>query len=442
MRKRLVILGGGESGVGTALLAKQKGYDVFVSDYGNIPDKYKDELKNAEIQFEEGKHSDTLILDADIIVKSPGIPDKAPAIKKAIENHIPIIGEIEFAFQHNHSKIIAITGSNGKTTTTLLTYHLLKSNGSNVAVGGNVGKSYARILAENDQYDWIVLELSSFQLDSIQTFSADISMILNITKDHLDRYDYKIENYIRSKFLITKNIHQGQTLIYNTQNESTVNYLKQHPNLLKFAIGVDSNEFMDGKFQLPNQKFVFDLSTSSLRGIHNYYNAYCASLAAFMTGLVTEEQIQKALNSFVNAPHRLEKVAIIDNVEYINDSKATNVDSVYYALQSMTKPTILILGGVDKGNDYNEIIDFVKEKVKIIVAMGTDNSPILNYFPSKNIKTISTNSLDEAINESLKNAQSGDAVLLSPACASFDLFKNYEDRGDQFRSKILAKIKQ
>jgi len=442
MRKRLVILGGGESGVGTALLSKKKGYEVFVSDLGYIQSNYKDELEKVEIQFEEGKHSDSLILNADMIVKSPGIPDKAPIIKKAIENQIPIIGEIEFAFQHNRSKIIAITGSNGKTTTTLLTYHLLQSNGSNVAVGGNVGKSYARILAENDKYDWIVLELSSFQLDSIQTFSADISMILNITKDHLDRYDYKIENYINSKFLISKNFHQGQTLIYNTQNEASVNYLNQHPNLLKFAIGVDSNKFMDGKFHLPNRNFVFDLSASSLRGIHNYFNAYCASLAAFMTGLVTEDQIQKALNSFVNAPHRLEKVAVIDGVEFINDSKATNVDSVFYALQSMTKPTILILGGVDKGNDYNEILDFVKEKVKLIIAMGTDNSPILNFFPSKNIKTISTDSLDEAISESMKYAQSGDVVLLSPACASFDLFKNYEDRGDQFRTKILAKIKQ
>jgi len=439
--KKLVVLGGGESGVGTAILAKEKGFQVFVSDFGAIKQQYKVELNKLAILFEENKHTEELILDADIIVKSPGIPDKAPIIKKAKEKQLKIIGEIEFAYLYSKSKIIGITGSNGKTTTTLLTHHILQKSGVKAAMGGNVGKSYARIIAEGLDFDWIVLELSSFQLDSIETFSPDIAMILNITKDHLDRYEYKIENYIQSKFLITKNLKEGQCFLYNTHNEATVDYLNQHDGLKKYAIGVDQNDFMNGKFILPNSNFEFDMSNSSLRGIHNYFNAYCAALAAFKTGLVTEKQIQEALNSFVNAPHRLEKVAIYNGIEFVNDSKATNVDSVYYALQSMSKPTILILGGVDKGNDYNEILDFVQSKVKAIVAMGTDNSPILNYFPEKGIHTISTNSLDEAINESIKLAKSGDVVLLSPACASFDLFNNYEDRGDQFRTKILALTK-
>lgn len=439
--KKLVVLGGGESGVGTAILAKEKGYQVFVSDFGAIKQQYKEELNKLAILFEENKHTEELILDADIIVKSPGIPDKAPIIKKAKEKQLKIIGEIEFAYLYSKSKIIGITGSNGKTTTTLLMHHILQQSGVKAAMGGNVGKSYARIIAEGLDFDWIVLELSSFQLDSIETFSPDIAMILNITKDHLDRYEYKIENYIQSKFLITKNLKEGQCFLYNTHNEATVDYLNRHDSLKKYAIGVDQNDFMDGKFILPNSNFEFDMSNSSLRGIHNYFNAYCAALATFKTGLVTEKQIQEALNSFINAPHRLEKVAIYNGIEFVNDSKATNVDSVYYALQSMTKPTILILGGVDKGNDYNEILDFVQSKVKAIVAMGTDNSPILNYFPEKGIHTISTNSLDEAINESIKLAKSGDVVLLSPACASFDLFNNYEDRGDQFRTKILALTK-
>jgi UDP-N-acetylmuramoylalanine--D-glutamate ligase len=436
--KKIVILGAGESGVGAALLAKQKGFDVFVSDKSDIKENFKKELEDAQIPYESGQHTEGVILAADEIIKSPGIPDKAPLIKEAKAKGIPIIGEIEFAYRFlDGSKIIAITGSNGKTTTTSLTYHILKTGGLDVAVGGNIGKSFARLLAEEKPYYIYVLELSSFQLDDIKIFQPYISMILNITPDHLDRYEYKMQNYVASKFRIAKNQTEDDIFIFNEDDKEIKTFMDKNP--------VQANEWgISTHFEGSILRGRFDMSKTPLRGPHNYFNASCAIAAALVCG-VGDKKIQQGLETFINAPHRLENVATLDGIEFINDSKATNVDSVYWALKAMSKPTVLILGGQDKGNDYTQIEALVKEKVIGVVGMGIDNQKIMDFFKTN----IDTKSMKEALDKSIEIAQKyltdkkdtnteGVTILLSPACASFDLFKNYEDRGEQFKKEVLA----
>jgi UDP-N-acetylmuramoylalanine--D-glutamate ligase len=436
--KKIVILGAGESGVGAALLAKQKGFDVFVSDKSDIKENFKLELENAQIPYESGQHTEGVILSADEIIKSPGIPDKAPLIKAAKAKGIPVIGEIEFAYRYiDGAKIIAITGSNGKTTTTSLTYHILKTGGLDVAVGGNIGKSFARLLAEEKPHYIYVLELSSFQLDDIKTFQPYIAMLLNITPDHLDRYDYKMQNYVASKFRIAKNQTEDDIFIFNEDDTEIKQFMDKNP--------VQANEWgISTHFDGQILRGRFDMSKTPLRGPHNYFNASCAIAAAIVCG-VGDAKIQQGLETFKNAPHRLENVAIFDNIEFINDSKATNVDSVYWALRAMSKPTILILGGQDKGNDYTQIEALVKEKVIGVVGMGIENQKIMDFFKTN----IDTKSMKEALDKSIEIAQKyltdkkganteGVTILLSPACASFDLFKNYEDRGEQFKKEVLA----
>ena len=430
--KKIVILGAGESGVGAALLAKKCGFEVFVSDKSEIKAHFKKELDDAQIPYESGQHTEGVILEADEIVKSPGIPDKVELIKSAKLKGIPVMSEIEFAYQNRGNDapyIIAITGSNGKTTTTSLIYHLLKTAGKDVAVGGNIGKSFARLLAEEPIHDFYVLELSSFQLDGIIHFRPNIAILLNITPDHLDRYEYKMTNYVASKFRIAMNQTEDDILIFNQDDIEIQPFIDGNIT--------DVNEWpISTHFDSPILRGRFDMSKSSLKGPHNYFNASCA-IAAAIVAQVGDAKIQEGLETFKNAPHRLEFVATVNGVEYINDSKATNVDSVFWALSSMTKPVILIMGGTDKGNDYTQIEKLVSEKVKAIVAMGIDNSKILSFF-NPHIKNIEeAKSAQEAVQIASKYAETGDCVLLSPACASFDLFKNYEDRGEQFKKAVL-----
>ena len=428
--KKLVILGAGESGVGAALLAKKMGYDVFVSDKSPIKDNFKAELDTAHIPYESGGHTEGIILQADEIVKSPGIPEKISLIHDAQRHKIPIISEIEFASRYTKGKIIGITGSNGKTTTTSLTYHILKTGGLNVGVSGNIGKSFARILAEEPEHDIYVLELSSFQLDNIHTFRPYISILLNITPDHLDRYDYKMANYVASKFRITMNQTEDDIFITNKEDLEITRFRDTNiiqPNEWVISTHFDSHLLRDR----------FDMSKTTLRGPHNYFNASCAIASAIICG-VSDAKIQHGLETFVNAPNRLEFVTTVNGTDYINDSKATNVDSVYWALAAMDKPTVLILGGQDKGNDYQPLEKIVREKVKAIVCMGVDNHKIMEFFTPivKNIEE--THSVTDAVRVASKYTEGGDTVLLSPACASFDLFKNYEDRGEQFKNAVLA----
>ena len=429
--KNTVILGGGESGVGAALLAKKLGHHVFVSDKGSIAEKYKEELNKNAIPYEEGEHTLTRILEADEVIKSPGIPDKVPVIQAIVAKGIPVISEIEFASRHTDSTVIAITGSNGKTTTTKLTFHMLETAGFDVAIGGNVGYSFARLVSEAKKA-YYVLEISSFQLDNIQSFRPDIAMILNITPDHLDRYNYKLENYINSKFKIIENQSKKDLFLYNDNNENITNKLK---NIKLAPKGVAISEEMISGDHVVVGNSRFDMSKTQLRGKHNYMNALFAIHAAKALG-AKDEAIQKGLETFVNVAHRMEVVATIKDVEYINDSKATNVDSVFYALQAMTKPTIWIVGGQDKGNDYEPLFPFVKEKVKAIVCLGADNSKLLQVFGGFGKPILEARNAQEAVETSTKLANPGDVVLLSPACASFDLFKNYEDRGNQFRESV------
>jgi UDP-N-acetylmuramoylalanine--D-glutamate ligase len=458
LMKNIVILGAGESGVGAALLAQKLGFKVFVSDKSAIKDNFRAELDAANIEYESGSHDENRIFEADQIVKSPGIPDKIELIQALILRGLPIVSEIEFAYQclpiltKKKPFIIAITGSNGKTTTTGLTYHLLKTAQANVAVGGNIGKSFARLLTEKKIYDYYVLELSSFQLDGITTFRPNVSMILNITPDHLDRYDYKFENYVASKFRIMMNQTEGDTVIYNG-NDAELDKKLRHYRGDVTTIPVWMNDWKAGKrigfheiLVTPNfgrKKLEtveidedYDVTNPHLQGPHNFFNAFCA-IHAFRATKADKSLIQRGLDTFVNAPHRLEFVGNVNGTDYFNDSKATNVDSVFWALSAMTKPTILILGGQDKGNDYRQIEDLVRRKVKAIVAMGVDNSKILSFFGPivKNLEE--TASAAEAVSVAAKYAEGGDAVLLSPACASFDLFKNYEDRGEQFKKAVL-----
>jgi len=443
MSKRIVILGGGESGAGAALLAKQKGYQVFLSDASSLKDEYRNELLNAGIDFEEGKHDETKILNADEVVKSPGIPEKAEIIKKIRAKGIAVISEIELAYRYKgDSKIIAITGSNGKTTTTSLIYHICKTAGLDCALVGNIGESFAKQVAFNPKPLYVV-EVSSFQLDDIKNFRPDVAVLVNITEDHLDRYDYNFENYIRSKFRITMNQQKDDFFIYCADDEVTMKYLN------KFSI--QSKQLpISMKRELPNGAFIKDgdmyirtgqeftnmsVFDFALKGKHNQYNTMAACVAA-TTLDIRKDKIRDAVQNFQSLEHRMEPVATVRGVEFINDSKATNVNSAWYALESMTKPTVLILGGVDKGNDYSLIEELVKEKVKAIICLGTDNRKIHEAFGNIVSTIVNTSSAVEAVHAAFHFASKGDAVLLSPACASFDLFKNYEDRGNQFKHAV------
>ena len=428
-----VILGAGESGVGAALLAKKLGHTVFVSDKGKINDNYKAELEQNAIPNEEGEHTLKRILEADQVIKSPGIPDHIALIKEIKANDIPVISEIEFASRHTDAKIIGITGSNGKTTTTKLLYHLLKTAGVNAEVGGNIGHSFARLVLETKP-EFYVLELSSFQLDGIVEFRPDIAILLNITPDHLDRYEYKMELYAESKFRIVQNQGPEDLFIYNGQDEYSLKLLATRAQAPR-KIAITDAMMTESGIKIGEESF--DMSTSSLKGKHNQFNALCAVQAALSIG-VQSEPLQEGLNSFVNAPHRLELVATIDGVDYINDSKATNVDAVYYALKAMQKPIVWIAGGTDKGNDYEVLLPLVEQKVKALICMGVDNSKLEVAFSSQ-VKIIeNTRSAQEAVERAKTYGEHGDVVLLSPACASFDLFKNYIDRGDQFKAAVLS----
>ncbi|WP_430899804.1 MULTISPECIES: UDP-N-acetylmuramoyl-L-alanine--D-glutamate ligase [unclassified Paraflavitalea] len=443
MKKRLVILGAGESGVGAALLGKQQGYDVFVSDGGRMKEVYKNELEANEIAYEAGTHTEALILNADEVMKSPGIPEKNELVKKIRKQGIPIISEIEFAYRYKgNSKIIGITGSNGKTTTTSLIHHICKHGGLDVALVGNIGYSFAKQIAE-DPKPWYVAEISSFQLDDIQYFRPDVAVLTNISEDHLDRYDYKFENYISSKFRITMNQTAEDTFIYCEDDPVTMQFIRNYTiksNPLPITMNKDLNKgasIRNGFMTVAagDERVQMSIYDFALKGKHNQYNTMAAGLAAATVG-IRKEKIREAISSFENYPHRMEAVATIRGVEFINDSKATNVNSTWYALESMTKPTVLILGGVDKGNDYTLLDELVAEKVKAIVCLGSDNKKIHEAFQGKVSVIMDTTSAEEAVFASFRLAEKGDVVLLSPACASFDLFKNYEDRGDQFKLAV------
>jgi UDP-N-acetylmuramoylalanine--D-glutamate ligase len=444
MKKRIVILGSGESGTGAALLAKARGFDVFVSDLGTIRDDYKKELQAAYIPFEDGKHTEALILNADEVVKSPGIPDKAEMVKKIVKKGIPIVSEIEFGFRYAKGKIIAITGSNGKTTTTSLLFYLLKEAGLNVGLGGNIGESFAKKVID-DPYDFWVLELSSFQLDHCFEFRPSISVICNITPDHLDRYDYNFQNYIDSKFRITQSQTSADKFIVFTDNEPIISELEKRtilPQMLEISVLNQPKQgaWLNGselEFNANGIAYSIPTESLSLKGKHNYLNTMAAVLACMELN-IEKRNILSGLITFKAVEHRLEEAGNIEGIKFINDSKATNVDSVFYALDSMETPVILIMGGVDKGNDYSQIESLVRSKVKALVCMGADNSKLVSYFYDKLDKIVETNSIEQAVTESFKLAQSGDTVLLSPACASFDLFKNYEDRGKQFKQVVQS----
>lgn len=429
---KIAVLGAGESGVGAAILAKEKGLDVFVSDAGKIKENYKKELRDKGIPNEEGTHTWTSIFDADEIVKSPGIPDHSPLVRKLTAHGKPIISEIEFASRYTTAHIIGITGSNGKTTTTRLLHNLLISDHINAAMGGNVGISFARNITEK-KYDCFVLELSSFQLDGIQEFRPDTAILLNITPDHLDRYDYKMENYVRSKFRIAMNQRVEDLIILNGDNPAMKNYLSAHrlsPQMIEVF------EHFENTNIIKVEGSEFQMNNRQLQGPHNFFNATCAIIAAKKYG-ASDDAIQRGLDTFNNAPHRLEFIRELDGVEYINDSKATNVDSVLQALRAMTKPIVWIAGGQDKGNDYSELEALVRQKVKALICLGADNTKLVEYF-SPFIKNIEeTTTAEEAAQRAKIYAEKGDVVLLSPACASFDLFENFARRGELFKEAVL-----
>lgn len=441
---RLVVLGGGESGVGTAILGMKKGYDVFVSDFGKIKKNYKEVLINNGIAWEEEKHTEDLILNADVVMKSPGIPEKKSVIvKKLIEKGIPVISEIEFAAPFTKAITIGITGSNGKTTTTMLTYHLLKSAGLNVGLGGNIGKSFAWQVAD-DNYDSYVLELSSFQLDGIIDYKPNIAIITNISPDHLDRYDYKYENYIASKFRITMNQTEKDFLIYDADDQAIGEWLKNNKTraqLIPFSLTktFEIGAFIKEKTMEVNiineEEFKMETETMALEGQHNMKNAMAATSVAKLMK-IRNATIRESLSNFQGVEHRLEKVLKIQNVLYINDSKATNVNATFFALDSMITPTVWIVGGVDKGNDYNELMSLVREKVKAIICLGIDNKKIIDVFGNVVDMMIEVNTMEDAVRMAQRLSEKGDTVLLSPACASFDLFENYEDRGNQFKQAV------
>ena len=443
MKQRLVILGGGESGVGTAMLGLKKGFEVFVSDFGKIKEKYKQVLINNGIEWEEEGHSEAKILSADIVMKSPGIPDKAPIVKKLHEKGVKVISEIEFfASKYTKAAIVGITGSNGKTTTASLTYELLKDGGLNVALGGNIGKSFAEQVSE-EKYENFVLELSSFQLDGIETFAPHIAVLTNLSPDHLDRYDYKYENYIASKFRITMNQTSQDYFIYDADDVEIIKWLSQNSiksQPLPFSVKKELNQ---GAFKrnneiiikINNTEFTMPIATIGIQGEHNVKNAMAASTVATLLR-IRKQTIRESLEGFQGVEHRLEKVLKINNVMYINDSKATNVNATFFALDSMENPTVWIVGGVDKGNDYSELLPLVNEKVKAIICLGVDNEKIINAFGNVVDTIIETDSMAMAVQVAYKLAERNNTVLLSPACASFDLFENYEDRGRQFKEAV------
>lgn len=448
MSKRIVILGSGESGVGSAILAKQKGFDVFVSDKSPIKEKYKSQLVAENILFEEGVHTEEKILNAYEVIKSPGIPDKVELIQKLKAKNIPVISEIEFAGRYTSAKKICITGSNGKTTTTMLTYHILKKAGYNVGLGGNIGKSFALQVAK-ENFEYYVLELSSFQLDGMYNFTADIAILLNITPDHLDRYEYKFENYVASKFRITQNQSNQNYFVYCADDEVITTFMQSHkmdstliPFSIKKPIDGDGAYLTENQITLnyksnQNQPLIMTIEQLALQGKHNVYNSMAASLAARIVD-VRKEIIRESLQDFQNVEHRLEFVASINGIEFINDSKATNVNSTWYALESMEKSVVWVCGGQDKGNDYNELMDLVKAKVKAIVCLGKDNKKIVAAFKDVVEVIVETDNAADAVAASYKIGKKGDVVLLSPACASFDLFQNYEDRGMQFKAAVRS----
>ena len=440
--KRLVVLGGGESGVGTAILGKKEGYEVFVSDFGKIKEDYKSVLNQYEIKWEDEQHTEDKILNADVVMKSPGIPEKAPIVKKLVEKGIPVISEIEFTVQFTNAKTIGITGSNGKTTTTMLTYHLLKQAGLNVGLAGNIGKSFAWQVAE-ENFDVYVLELSSFQLDGCINYKPNIAVITNISPDHLDRYEYKYENYIASKFRITMNQDENDYLIYDNDDQAISNWLqnnKTKAQLIPFSLleKMKNGAFINNdtmEFSINNEEFAMKTTDISLEGKHNMKNAMAATSVAQLMK-IRKETIRESLSNFQGVEHRLEKVLKIQNVQYINDSKATNVNATFFALDSMNVPTVWIVGGVDKGNDYSELMSLVREKVKAIICLGIDNRKIIDAFSDVVDMMVEVDNMRDAVNTAKHIAEKGDNVLLSPACASFDLFQNYEDRGNQFKAAV------
>ena len=441
--KHIAILGAGESGIGAAILAMKKGWNVFVSDFGTIPEMYKGVLEEKGFEWEEMRHTESRILTADLVVKSPGIPDTADLIKKLNEAGIKVISEIEFAGYYTDAFKICITGSNGKTTTSMLTYHILKKAGFNVGLAGNVGDSFAKLVAE-ESYDYYVLELSSFQLDGMRDFKADIAILLNITPDHLDRYEHKMENYINSKFRIIKNQTADDWFIYNKDDKNITGWLETSSISAKEAPFSLSDKLEQGGYLNKEQitinikdQFTMSIHELALKGKHNVQN----SLASGITSRILEirkESIRESLSDFVNVEHRLEFVAKVHGIEFINDSKATNINSTWFALESMENPTVWIVGGVDKGNDYAELLDLVKDKVKAIICLGKDNKKIKDTFTGVVENIVEANNAMEAVAYGYRLAKKDETVLLSPACASFDLFENYEERGNEFKKAVRA----
>jgi len=436
------VLGGGESGVGTAILGKEKGYEVFVSDKGKIKETYKDVLIHFEIDWEEEQHTKAKILNADVVMKSPGIPDTVPLIEELVANGVPVISEIEFAAKYTDARIIGITGSNGKTTTTMLTTHILETGGTKVGMAGNIGDSFAKMVAQQ-QLDVYVLEISSFQLDGIDAFQPNIAVITNLSPDHLDRYGYNYDAYIAAKFRIAENQNIYDYLIYDADDTTLVNWLETHPvqsQLMPFSLTKKLAKgacIEDNKIIIKTKDNTIEMTTDrlALEGQHNLKNTMAASMAATLIG-IRKEAIRESIQNFQGAAHRLERVLKIHHVEYINDSKATNVNATFYALDSMKTPTVWIVGGVDKGNDYSELMPLVREKVKAVICLGADNTKILDTFGNVVDLIVETYAMEEAIKVAYKIAERGDTVLLSPACASFDLFENYEDRGNQFKAAV------
>ncbi len=440
--KRIVILGAAESGVGAAALAKVKGFEVFVSDMGKIKENYKQILQQYDVPWEEGTHTEQLVLNADEIVKSPGIPDNAPMVCKAKEAGIPIISEIEFAGRYTNAKMICITGSNGKTTTTSLIYHIFKKAGYNVGLAGNIGRSLALQIAEGQTYEYYIIELSSFQLDNMYDFRANIAVLLNITPDHLDRYEGSMQNYTDSKMRILQNQTEEDAFIYWNDDPVISAELKKYgikARMCPFSI-IEKKGMIgyiaDGKYVIENPTpFNMEQESLSLRGKHNMYNSLAAGIAARISG-IDDESLRQSLSDFEGVEHRLQKVARVGGVQYVNDSKATNVDACWYALESMTTPTILIIGGLDKGNDYNAIKDLVQKKCAGLVYLGADNTKLHNFFDGMGIPVADTNNMKDCVAACYRMAKPGYTVLLSPCCASFDLFKNMEDRGEQFCEQV------
>ncbi|MCL1933638.1 MAG: UDP-N-acetylmuramoyl-L-alanine--D-glutamate ligase [Candidatus Azobacteroides sp.] len=440
--KRIVILGGGESGAGAAVLAKKQGFDVFVSDLSNIKPQYKELLDKYRISYEENQHTEDKILNADEVIKSPGIPDKAPVVRKLREQGIPVISEIEFAGRYTRAKTVCITGSNGKTTTTMLTHHILKNAGLNVGLAGNVGNSFALQVAESN-YDYYVIELSSFQLDGMYEFKADIAVLLNITPDHLDRYDYEMQNYVNAKMRILQNQKAEDAFIFWNDDpfiREEINKKRPKAALYPFALkkGKGAVAYTEDKqiiIETPKGIFTMEEELIALTGEHNLYNSLAAGIAAKLMDIKNDD-IRQSLSNFKGVEHRLEKVARVRGVEYVNDSKATNVNSTWYALQSMKTPVVLILGGTDKGNDYRSIESLVKDKCRALIFLGADNTKLHDFFDDKVKQTTDARSMQEAVSQAYEIAEKGDTVLLSPCCASFDLFKNYEDRGTQFKAWV------